>query len=180
VTGAERPIRAFVALDLPPDVRAALPRPPEPWRPVREEALHVTLAFLGSVDPAVVPAVAAAIDGVARELEPLRLVRLLALPKRRPRVLAAELDDPSGASIELQRELAAALAEAGVYEPEHRRWLPHVTIGRIKGPVDAAAPLPAVEPLSFVPPAITLYRSHLGRGPAVYEPLHTRRTSTST
>ena len=55
--------RAFVALDLPAEVREALPAAPEPWRAVPVESLHVTLAFLGSIDEAAVPAVEAAVAG---------------------------------------------------------------------------------------------------------------------
>jgi len=159
--------RLFVALDLPPDVRAALPPPPDPWRPVDPGALHLTLAFLGS-QPAVEP-VLAALPDAPPPAGALRTVRLRALPPRRPRVLAVEFEDLDGACTALQATVAAALAAAGVYEPEHRRWLPHVTVGRARGPVDGRAPLADVPPLVFRPPALTLYESLLGRGPARYE-----------
>jgi hypothetical protein len=39
--------------------------------------------------------------------------------------------------------------------------------------VDRRAALPAVEPLEFSPRSVSVYRSHLGRGPARYEALFT-------
>ena len=166
-------IRAFVALDLPAAVRGALPAPPEPWRAVSVDSLHVTLAFLGSVDESAVASIDAAVAGALRPVGPLRAVRLLPLPPRRPRVLTVEFDDPSGSSVALQGSIAAALSAAGLYEPEHRRWLPHVTIGRARGQVDRRAALPEVPSLEFVPASVSVYRSHLGRGPARYEALST-------
>ena len=165
-------IRAFVALDLPHEVREALPVAPEPWRPVAVGSLHVTLAFLGATEPEAVPVIDAALRGAVRPVGPLRCSRALMLPPRRPRVLTVELSDASGSSVALQAAVSAALVAAGVYEPERRRWLPHVTIGRARGPVERSAPLPAVECLEFQPPSMTLYRSLLGgRGPARYEAL---------
>ncbi len=166
-------IRAFVALDLPAAVREVLPVAPEPWRGVSPDSLHVTLAFLGQVGEEVLPAVDAAVAGALRPVGPLRLSRMRVLPPRRPRVLTVELEDPSGGAVALQGAIAAALSAAGLYEPGHRRWLPHVTIGRARGEVDRRAALPAVEPLEFQPATVTVYQSLLGRGPARYEALST-------
>jgi RNA 2',3'-cyclic 3'-phosphodiesterase len=166
-------LRVFVALDLPSAVRDALPVAPEPWRPVPVESLHVTLAFLGWVGEDALPVVDGAVAGAVRPVGPLRLVRSRVLPPRRPRVLSVELSDPSGGSVALQRALVSALSAVELYEPEHRRWLPHVTIGRARGPVDRRAGLPAVKPLEFSPRSVSVYRSHLGRGPARYEALFT-------
>jgi RNA 2',3'-cyclic 3'-phosphodiesterase len=162
-------VRLFVALDLPEPVRAALPvpEPDGPWRAVPAQSLHVTLAFLGSL-PSPEPVVAA-MPAVLPAGGELRLGRARLLPPRRPRVLAVELEDPSGSCGAVQAAVAGALAGAGLYEPEHRRWLPHVTVGRARGPVDRGAPLPAVEPVAFRAETVTLYRSHLGRAPARYE-----------
>ena len=51
---AEAPaLRLFVALDVPPAVRSELATfraaaaDPAVWRPIADEALHLTLAFLG-------------------------------------------------------------------------------------------------------------------------------------
>jgi 2'-5' RNA ligase len=164
--------RLFVALDLPEEVRTAIPAPPDPpWRPVAPENLHVTLAFLGNRAEDDIPLVVAALEGAVTPVGTLALDEAIALPPRRPRVLAVRLDDPSGACRACQASIAAALAGAGLYEPESRPWLPHVTIGRARGPVARGATELAVPPLSFTAPAVTLYRSRLGRGGPVYEPL---------
>jgi 2'-5' RNA ligase len=76
--------------------------------------------------------------------------------------MAVQLGDPTGSSIAMQAALAAALQAAGLYEPEHRRWLPHVTIGRSRAPVARPVALPDVEPVEFLPPSVTVYRSHPG------------------
>jgi 2'-5' RNA ligase len=162
-------VRLFVALDLPPAARAAMPVPGEPWRPVAPEALHVTLVFLGSL-PSPDPVVAAMPANLPPAGE-LRVGRPRLLPARRPRVLAIELEDPSGSCAAIQAAVAGALAAAGLHEPGQRRWLPHVTVGRARGPVDRGAPLPEPEPVVLRPETVTLYHSHLVRGPARYEAL---------
>jgi RNA 2',3'-cyclic 3'-phosphodiesterase len=166
-------IRLFVALDLPEDVRAALAAVGlgEGWRPVRPEGLHVTLAFLGWREPSDVPAVASAVSGAIRPADPLSIGEAVLLPPRRPRVMAVSLSDPSGASVALQASVSGALAAAGLYEPEQRAWLPHVTIGRARGRVGRRGPVPTVPAASFRPPSVSLYRSVLGAGGARYEAL---------
>jgi 2'-5' RNA ligase len=164
--------RLFVALDLPEEVRAAIPAPPDPpWRRVPAENLHVTLAFLGSRDEEEIPRVAVALEGAVTPVGTLTLGEVIALPERRPRVLAVRLDDPSGACRDCQASVSAALAAAGLYEPESRPWLPHVTIGRARGAVARGGTELEVPPLSFTPPSVTLYRSRPGRGGAAYESL---------
>lgn len=161
--GVTRRFRLFVALDLPAEVRAALPVPGAPWRPVAPEKLHVTLEFLGSVaDPG--PVVATLAQPPAA---PLAVAEAVLLPPRRPRVLAVRLEDSTGAITAFQARLAAALAAAGVHQAEARPWLPHVTIARTRERVRRGAPVPDVESLTFTCPTMTLYRSAGGR----YEPL---------
>jgi len=166
--------RLFVALDLPEaarDALAAVTVDPEVWRPVPAEALHVTLAFLGSRPPADVaavdPVVAAECDAPA-----LALGSVLLLPPRRARVLTVTLDDPTGALAALQARISGALAAAGVYTPEKRQFRPHVTLARLRPrvtPPRAAAI--ELEPLAFSGRAVTLYRSRLHPSGARYEPL---------
>lgn len=95
------------------------------------------------------------------------------LPRRRPRVLAVTLEDDDGALRDLQSLLAAALVRAGVYEPEGRLFFPHVTVARVRrGERVRPARLEPSRAVEFEAKAVTLFRSHLGPGPALYEPVH--------
>jgi len=180
--GGPATLRLFVALDLPEAARAALARfrdaaaDPAVWRPLAETSFHVTLAFLGHRPEDDVERVAAVLCG----LEPWDAPQLalgdgLLLPPGRPRVLTVALADPGGVLAALQAAVSAGLAGGGLYQPEARRFRPHVTVARLRPGARAPRSLGA-EPgaLAFAAGAVTLYRSRLGRGGAVYEPLFAR------
>lgn len=199
-----------MALELPADVRRMLAdwalaladapgavRPPMRMRPVRPESLHVTLCFLGAQSVTSIDAIAAAISsgtsssgtsaGTPPRPLPAPLLTLgdpLWLPRRRPRVLAAELveADEGTALARLQSAVSGALVATGLYEPEARPFLGHVTLARVSslrggevaGPRPRTPPVPAPRwPGPFACRNVTLYRSRIGSGPARYEPLAT-------
>ena len=129
-------LRLFVALDLPaPRARGAggVPRGggrSRVWRPVPDEALHVTLAFLGHRPEADVDAIADVLPSAPMHAPRLALGRRRSLlPPRRPRVLTAEVEDPHGSLAALQARGqrrpggAAALHARGAAVPpaRHRR-----------------------------------------------------------
>lgn len=172
-------VRLFVALDLPGPVRAAL----EGWqelvlpsrqglRSVGPESLHVTLCFLGGQPASEAGAILAACEAVAAHFPAPRLSlgRPVWLPRRRPRVLAVELEDPHDSLADLQTELSDRLSAAGWYEAERRRFLPHVTVARVRPSAlpDPPSALPDPPRAEFTGPRVTLYRSHLGPGGARY------------
>jgi 2'-5' RNA ligase len=175
-------LRLFVALDLPAAARAALARfrdaaaDPAVWRPLGEPSFHVTLAFLGHRPEADVALVGEVLAGLtARAAPSLALGDGLLLPPRRARVLTVALVD-DGALAELQAEVSAGLAAAGVYTPEARPFRPHVTVARIRPRARAPRAVDgAPEPVAFTARDVVLYRSRLARGGAAYEPLVTRR-----
>jgi 2'-5' RNA ligase len=175
-------VRLFVALDLPGAARAALARfrdaaaDPAVWRPLTEESFHVTLAFLGHRPEDDVERVAAVLRGLAPwEPPPLALAGGLLLPPRRARVLTVALADAGGGVAALQAAVSAGLAQARLYEPEARPFRAHVTVARLRSGARAPRALDAEpEALSFTAGPVTLYRSRLGRGGAVYEPLFAR------
>jgi RNA 2',3'-cyclic 3'-phosphodiesterase len=182
VTDSEH-VRLFVALELPVDVRAAL----SGWarehtagvgglRPVDPESLHVTLCFLGSRPASEVGEITAvgrrAVSGLPAPELSLGDVSWLA--PRRPRVLTVELDDDAARLAAVQSALAEALAAGGLYEPDTRPFLAHVTVARVQRdarirPETLAAPHSA----RFDAADVTLFRSRLGQGPARYEALAT-------
>ncbi len=179
-------VRLFVALELPSEAREALVRwrgrvavdPGRSLRPVAPEALHGTLCFLGWRGADEIDSIAAACAVVARAPAPaLSLGAPLWLPRRRPRVLAVELRDPSARLSAVQFALSSALSAGGWYEPEDRPYLPHVTMARVKAGrapekgTPRAPDLPAPPRLDFRASRVVLYRSRLSRSGARYEPL---------
>jgi 2'-5' RNA ligase len=179
--GAEA--RLFAAVELPAEVRAALAgfgraaAAQDPaLRAVAAETIHLTLVFLGNrpleeIEPAA-GAVESAASGVAAPL--LELGAPLWLAPRRPHVLTVVVADPSGALAALQAAVSVALVAALGLRPEARPFRPHVTVARVRGgrPRRGAlppAPWEGAEP--FAGEAVTLFRSHLGGGPARHEPL---------
>jgi RNA 2',3'-cyclic 3'-phosphodiesterase len=181
VIAAER-ARLFVALELPAGVPETLVR----WRdeavgsasfdhlrPLAAESLHVTLCFLGWCSLDDVDAIAAA-SRVASGQRAARLTlgQPVWLPRRRPGVLAVELDDAGERLGVVQAALAESLASGGWYLPEQRPFYAHVTVARVrKGKRVRAAELTAPEPIRFAGDVVTLFRSRLAQSGARYEPL---------
>ena len=170
--------RLFVALDLPAPARAELAgfrdrADPRVWRPVADEALHITLVFLGHLPEGSSGRVGEVVRGCAGPATDLALGPALLLPPRRPRVLTVEVEDRAGELGAVQERLADALGSAGLYEPERRAFRPHATVARLRAGERAPRELridgPA--PLGFDGEAVTLYRSRLSRAGARYEPL---------
>ncbi|MEA2385920.1 MAG: 2,3-cyclic 3-phosphodiesterase [Thermoleophilaceae bacterium] len=173
--------RLFVALELPARVRMQLVE----WRSaaigdrddlrlVAADSLHVTLAFLGSRPMAEVEAIAAAVSDAVSGLKAARLqaAGVKAVPRRRPRLFAVDLADPDGACAALQAAVAGALEAGGHYKPERRDFWPHVTVARVVRGARTVPPITTPPPASpFTAREVTLYRSHLGGGPARYEAL---------
>ena len=173
----------FVALELPEPARSeiaawrdSLVAGREDLRPVRVEALHVTLAFLGWQNEADAGRIATTAFGAAdgSEAPVLRPLGVKPIPPRGgPRLFALDLEDPDGACVALQDAVSRALAGERVYRPEKRPFWPHVTLARVKRDVRRAAPLaggdPPAEP--FEARELTLYRSTLRPQGAQYTPL---------
>ncbi len=169
--GGDETLRLFLALRLPDDALDALER----WgrealsggRIVARDALHITLAFLGTraageLD-AIVEALRAAAHGVPRfPLEPTAW-------RETTSVGMVVLDDPTGRAAALAGDLHGRLHALGVYEPEHRPWLPHVTVLRFR---ERPRLLPGLPPMgTLVPSDAAAYLSRLHPTGARYEVL---------
>ena len=179
-------IRSFVAIDLAAPVHAAirgvqqqLARVKADVRWVRVEGMHVTLKFLGGVEPLRLAQVHAALVAALRA-QPALHVRahgVGAFPSlRRPRVLWVGLE--GAGLVELAACVDTAVAPFG-FEPEQRAFAPHVTLGR----VNSLRGWPALEEVfkghldddfgASDIDAVTIFRSQLRPGGAVYTRLWT-------
>ena len=178
--GERSGIRIFVSLDPPAWARReaadwgrSAARANRGLRPVPAEAIHLTLAFLGTMSEGDAGVVAEVIEGTAREVEGVESGAPIWLPKRRPRVLALELREPSGSLDALREDLVGEIGLRTGWAPERSSFLPHLTVGRA-GRAFRPAPgeLEPAPDLRFDPVAITLYRSHLEPSGASYERLY--------
>ncbi|MCB6178835.1 RNA 2',3'-cyclic phosphodiesterase [Rhodobacter sp. Har01] len=164
-------IRAFLGLALPEAVRSALALQqallPLPRR-VAPETLHLTLVFLGEQPDAALEAAHDAFATLRVAAFPLSLQGLGLFGGARPRAAWAGVA-PSGPLIGLQATAERAAHLAGI-RLEHRRFVPHVTLGRFPPPDFAAtARLERAVAEGFAFSAgpwmvqdMVLWRSHLG------------------
>jgi 2'-5' RNA ligase len=179
--------RLFVALDLPEPVREAIVA----WqreeltdpglRPVKAESLHMTLVFIGYRPEKEIERIAEATFDVEVPAPEIELAREpVGVPKgRRPRLFA--LDAPSEGAVALQGAVERNLVAEQYYEPEKRPFWPHLTVARVrpasrgsrKPTVVERAPGPLPERMfpRFRPTRLVLFRSHLRREGARYEPM---------
>ena len=134
------PMRVFLAIALPDDIKAKLTAAIQRFAPVAPEVkwctrdqLHLTLAFLGEVSPAILPHVTAAANRVCAST-PAFTCRAYGLgffgTKRTPTSLWAGID-PSPELMSLQEQLGTELKKFGL-ENSGRDFRPHVTLGRCR------------------------------------------------
>jgi 2'-5' RNA ligase len=136
-------------------------------------SLHLTLCFLGSRPVEELDALATTVGPCAEHACELSVGAPLWLPPRRPHALAVEIHDRSGELARVQERVSGALAGVSGWEPQRRRFRPHITLARVRrGALSRREqPLPATPRLSFAPEAIVLYRSWLAPEGATYEAL---------
>jgi 2'-5' RNA ligase len=172
-------VRLFVALELPVELAEALAgwgrvcaARDDALRPVRLDALHLTLAFLGERPEDEVEPLRWALAALAPlGPVPLSLGGPIWLAPRRPHVLACAVEDPSGALAGLHARVVPALAGASGWAPERRPFVPHVTVCRVRGGRHAGGAVRGPGERAFAPSALTLMQSELGSGPPRYTAL---------
>jgi 2'-5' RNA ligase len=179
-------IRAFVAISLPDDIidhvsglQSALKSRGLRLRWVKPQNVHLTLKFLGDIPVAVVGDVGLALQRASRETATMALTvqGMGAFPGiRRARVLWVGLGGQVEALQFLYSRIEDELADLGLAR-EKRGFKAHLTLARMKGPVDSRDLAAAVEeagnyePHPFNARRLILYKSDLRPQGAIYSPM---------
>jgi 2'-5' RNA ligase len=136
-------------------------------RIVPVENLHVTIAFLGSrpagETEAIADALRQAVDGGDKPvLTPVRY-------RETRSVGMLVLDDAGGRAASIAEDAHRRLESLGVYEPEQRKWLPHLTVVRFRERPRLEPSIPDLGPVTMSDAAV--YMSRLRPDGAQYEVL---------
>lgn len=135
------PVRCFVAVDIDREIRTTvgvfletLRREFRGIKWVKPDNLHLTLKFLGNVEPGAVEGVGAALDNAVNGRTPFTLNFSGAglFPDRgSPRVLWIGVTAGAEEMTALGAAVEESLSPLG-FPPESRPFTPHLTIGRVK------------------------------------------------
>ena len=172
-----RPLRTFVALELPSSIRSSLATAVDGMKKtvpgvrfVQPETLHVTLRFFGSTPatrvPEMIRGLGARCAGVPAMDVPLRVVGFFPSPAR-PRVVWVGMELPP-AAFDLQRRCEDLAVSVG-FEPEKRPFRPHLTLGRVDGRERfVASDVPPIDLGVVTLDRLVLFRSDLRPGGAFH------------
>lgn len=184
----KKTVRLFIAFDLPQEVadlvrdvqagfraegvRASYPKPAN---------IHLTLKFLEDTAWEDVGAICSAMSEAAKPHSPIALSAqgVGAFPnRRRPRVLWVGVAGETDSLRAVCRDLNTRLADIG-FPAENRPFKGHLTVGRIKGKVDAGRFSEMLDrfggfsPVPFIAGEMVLYQSELAKTGSIYTRLKT-------
>jgi 2'-5' RNA ligase len=181
-------LRAFVAVPIPEavalflmQIQARLQLPGRNIRWVAAKNIHLTLKFLGDVEPSRVPAIAAQMDAAAEMTAAFSLTAkgVGVFPDlRRARILWVGLAGDLDRLKAVQATLESSLDSVG-FKKEAHVFGAHLTIGRIRRRIDAQLIGESVEPLKAVASdffrvdRLMLFKSILKPNGPEYTLLHT-------
>ena len=172
-------MRAFLALDIPENTVAALTRLQTaiPFgRPVPEDNLHLTLAFLDDAPEAELEDLHELLTGLRAAPVEIRFAGLDSFTETERGLIFVSVERTEALQA-LHDRLAAFCRSAGLDLPR-RRFRPHVTLMRANRRPDgtardrlAASLGPRTDIPGFTAQAVTLYQSTLSSRGAVHDPL---------
>lgn len=130
-------VRTFVAVDLPGEMQVRIGEATQGLRGsearltfVDPALIHVTLAFLGEVDPDRLPVIADALSAVRRPPFDLAVGPIVGNSRSSPRTIWCSIADDGSLGV-LARSVTDALVPLG-YSPERRPFRGHATVARVK------------------------------------------------
>jgi 2'-5' RNA ligase len=132
-------VRAFVALELPDEIKDRLKEAQEMFRDcsarltmVEPALIHITLKFLGEVAEKDLPQVSAALRSVTFRPFPVTVGTVTVNNPKRPHTVWCTVRD-GGEGKRLFHQVEEVLMPLG-FEREARGFTPHATLARVKAP----------------------------------------------
>ena len=180
--GVTAALRLFVAVEPPEQVRGELAN----WarRALGRgsgapgwlaESLHLTMCFLGEQPPAVVEEIAAVLAGQIKAFAAVEELAVgaagMAAAAATPRARGRGGRPRRERFVTCTARSAASWPQCLAWQPPHERFRPHITLARMRPGSERARELEPTPPLIFAPTALTLFRSSLDPGGAIYAPL---------
>jgi 2'-5' RNA ligase len=178
-------VRTFVALPIPRESRKALDEAQGPLRATKADvrwisaaSIHLTLKFLGEIDPETLPGLTRALRESIQAHRPFTLCLrgLGAFPGlAAPRIVWCGIEGETDMLETLQKDVESVCARLG-FPPEERVFRPHLTLGRVRGKRNLhrlveCIKITSVCENSFEVNGINLYKSTLTPGGAMYDVL---------
>jgi len=182
-------MRAFIAIELSPDLRKRLGSLEEQLKSsgadvkwVESKNIHLTLKFLGEIDNKTIEKIIKIMEDIAVKEKPfyIRLFSPGAFPKiNSPRVIWIGIDKGDSETKQIAKILEEETAKVGIPQ-ENRPFSSHITLGRVKSGLNREKLVKNLENLASKPPEdspeflvtkITLFKSTLAPGGPIYEAL---------
>ena len=138
----------------------------------REEKIHITLKFIGDMESGLLPDLKDVLHNTSQccKTIPLKITKLSAIPNfRTPRVIVLVLNQSKELSV-LHSLIQENIERLG-FSKDTRSFLPHITIGRVKGVFKMSKELDQVENIDFNVNEIALIKSKLTEKGSIYSNL---------
>lgn len=140
----------------------------------KPEKLHITLKFLGNVEDAKAAQVSSLVEKSAAGCHPfqMEISNFGGFPDLgNPRILFVGMSENPALSA-LRQKIEEALEPLG-FPKDNRRFVPHVTIGRIKDRLRIEEALPLPEKHAFTIDEVGVIKSEPRRDGSIYTPVRT-------
>jgi 2'-5' RNA ligase len=152
---------------------------------VKPENVHLTLKFLGDIDPGQVKPILDVLGRIADNIKPFSLEAkgVGCFPNlRNPRVVWIGIEDGGAKALTLHTSVEDAMEGLG-FVKEKRAFRSHLTLGRIKNPKGKTQLVEEIRQIGnrslgqIDVAALTFFQSQLHRDGAIYTPLGTAELS---
>ena len=171
-------IRVFAGVALPTEARMALAERAReldiPGKVAPVENWHLTLRFLGKVDQVTYERFLVGLQRIEEVASfSISVDRFSAFPRAKRATVVWAGIDRGESELSSLNEIAEDAAVGAGLTPDERPFHPHITLARVRPPEDVRWLEQEPVDLRWECDRIVVFQSHLGGGPARYEPLET-------